>query len=60
VVATCVTITLLIEPDEMLVHTPPFAATPATASVGAVRDEPVQPLPPGYTPLIASTVDRST
>ena len=33
---------------------------PATASVGAVRDEPTQPLPPGYTPSIASTVDSST
>jgi hypothetical protein len=57
VVATCVTITL---PEEVLVHTPPFLATPATATVGAVKDEPLQPLPPGYTPLIASTVDSST
>ncbi len=56
-VATCVTITLLVE---VLVHTPPFMAAPATASMGAVRDAPAQPLPPGYTPLTASTVDRST
>jgi hypothetical protein len=57
-VATCVTIAL---PEEgWLVHTPPLLAAPATAMAGAARDVPTQPLPPEYTPWIASTVDSST